>query len=151
MERRESMPLNVSNVGRKASLSKPESTEKVHSRGQDFSTSMDMANKERSQQQLEEMMKKIDRAGKRLITTRSVEDAKEYRRQIQDYLTYVVKNAYLLKKESSPFDFGVHTRIEIINKKLDEITKEVIEEQKTTIRLAEKIEELRGLLIDVYK
>lgn len=146
------MPLKVNNVGRETRLRKPDvSKDKVHSKGQDFSTAMDMANKERSQQQLEEMMKKIDRAGKRLITTRSVEDAKEYRRNIQEYLAYVVKNAYVLKKESGIFDYGVHTRIEIINQKLDEITKEIIEEQKSTIRLAEKIEEIRGLLIDAYK
>lgn len=145
------MALKVSRVEGKAGLSKPENTERVHGRGQDFSTAMDMANKERSQQQLEEMMKKIDRAGKRLITTRSVEDAKEYRRNIQEYLVYIVKNAYVLKKETGPFNYGVHTRIEIINKKLDDITREVIEEQKATIQLAEKIEELRGLLIDAYK
>ncbi len=145
------MPLKVSSLGSKTALSKPESTERVHSKGQDFSATMDMANKERSQQQFEEMMKKIDRAGKRLIMTRGVEDAREYRRQIQEYLAYVVKNAYVLKKETGPFDYGVHTRIEIINRKLDEITREVIEQQKETMQLAEKIEELRGLLIDAYK
>lgn len=147
------MPLKVSNIGRETRLSKPEGTaaDRAHSMGQDFSTALDMANRERSQQQLEAMMKRIDRAGKRLITTRSVEDAREYRRSIQEYLSYIVKNAYVLKKETGPFDYGVHTRIEIINQKLDEITKEVIDEQRSTIQLAEKIEELRGLLIDAYK
>ncbi len=39
----------------------------------------------------------------------------------------------------------------IINEKIDAITKELLEQQRETIELADKIEEIKGLLVDVYK
>lgn len=116
-----------------------------------FSSALDFADKDQTEQNVKYMLGNIEKFGKRLISTRSVEDAKKYKNSVRDYLSYIVKNIYVLKKETGPLNFGVHTRIEIINKKLDEITKEAIAEQKDTIKLADKIEELRGLLVDVYK
>ncbi|SKA83749.1 hypothetical protein SAMN05443428_105158 [Caloramator quimbayensis] len=120
-------------------------------KSESFSLSLDMANKDQTEQKLMRMLRNIENIGKKLISTRSLEDAKEYKSKIQEYLSFVVKNVYILKKESSPFNYGIRVRIEIINKKLDEITKELIENQKSTIEFADKIEEIKGLLVDVYK
>ncbi|MCX7883809.1 MAG: YaaR family protein [Caloramator sp.] len=120
-------------------------------KSESFSLALDMANKDQTEQRLMDMLKEIENLGKKLISTRSLEDAKIYKAKIQEYLSFVVKNVYTLKKESSPFNYGVRVRIEIINKKLDEITKELIENQKSTIEFADKIEEIKGLLVDVYK
>lgn len=116
-----------------------------------FSMSLDLANKEHTEQNLKKMLSDIDRLGKRLIATRSLEDAREYKRKVQEYISYVVKNAYILKKETGPYSYGIHIKVEIINKKVDELTKELLEQQKSTIELADKIEEIKGLLVDVYK
>jgi uncharacterized protein YaaR (DUF327 family) len=116
-----------------------------------FSAELNLADKEQTDKNVKQMLDNIDKLSKRLITTRSVADAEKYKNSVRDYLSYVVKNIYVLRKETSPLNYGVHTRIEIINKKLDEITKEALAEQKNTIKLASKIEELRGLLVDVYK
>lgn len=123
----------------------------INIKSESFSLSLDMASKDQTEQRLMEMLKNIENIGKKLISTRSLEDAKEYRSKIQEYLSFVVKNVYILKKEASPFNYGIRVRIEIINKKLDEITKELIENQKSTIEFADKIEEIKGLLVDVYK
>ncbi|TDT61177.1 YaaR family protein [Fonticella tunisiensis] len=116
-----------------------------------FSVALDLANREQTEERLKDMLKDIENIGKRLISTRSVEDAKEYKRKVKEYIGFIVKNIYVLKREPGPFNYGVHTRIEIINKKLDELTKNLIEEQKETIEIADKIEEIKGLLIDSYK
>lgn len=126
------------------------SREKV-SRAGDFFTALEFANKEHTEERLKDMYRDIENMGKKLISTRSLEDAKEYRRKVQEYLGYIIKNVYVLKREPGPFNYGVHVRIEVINKKLDDLTKELIFEQKETIELADKIEEIRGLLIDAYK
>lgn len=135
---------NTSNINKNVNASK-------NIKSESFSFALDTANKDQTEQKLFDMLKDIDRLGKKLISTRSLEDAKEYKAKIQEYLSFVVKNIYILKKDAGPFNYGIRVRIEIINKKLDEITKELIEEQKDTIEFADKIEEIRGLLIDVYK
>ncbi|SHE54039.1 YaaR family protein [Caloramator proteoclasticus] len=116
-----------------------------------FSAALDLANKDQTEQNLQNMLNEIDKLGKRLIATRSVEDAREYRKKVQEYLNYVVKNAYILKREVGPYSYGLHIKIEIINEKVDAITRELLEQQRETIELADKIEEIKGLLVDVYK
>ncbi|WP_027308740.1 YaaR family protein [Caloramator sp. ALD01] len=116
-----------------------------------FSAALDLANKDQTEQNLQNMLNEIDKLGKKLIATRSVEDAREYRKKVQEYLNYVVKNAYILKREVGPYSYGLHIKIEIINEKVDAITRELIEQQRETIELADKIEEIKGLLVDVYK
>lgn len=119
--------------------------------GSKFSTMLDLENKEQTKQELKKMLDDIEIIGKRLASTRSLKDAKEYKQKIQEYLSFVVKNAYKLKKEPGPFNYGIHIKIEVINKKLDEMTKELINKEKDNIDLADKIEEIRGLIVDVYK
>lgn len=119
--------------------------------GSKFSTMLDLENKEQTEQELKKMLDDIEIIGKRLASTRSLKDAKEYKQKIQKYLSFVVKNAYKLKKEPGPFNYGIHIKIEVINEKLDEMTKELINKEKDNIDIADKIEEIRGLIVDVYK
>ncbi|MCX7904459.1 MAG: YaaR family protein [Caloramator sp.] len=117
----------------------------------DFSSALDLANKEQTEGQLQKLLNEIDILGKRLIATRSLEDAKKYKLKVQEYLSFVVKNAYILKREVGPYNYGIHVKIEVINRKIDELTRELIESQKEILNLADRIEEIKGLLIDVYK
>lgn len=117
----------------------------------DFSSALDLANKEQTEGQIQKLLNEIDILGKRLIATRSLEDAKKYKSKIQEYLSFVIKNAYILKREAGPYNYGIHVKIEVINKKIDELTKELIESQRDIITLADRIEEIKGLLVDVYK
>lgn len=117
----------------------------------DFSTTLDMANKEQTEERLQQMLDDIESLGQRLTSTRSVDDAKEYRKKVQEYLSFIVKNIYILRKESGPLNYGIHIRIEVINQKLDELTKSLIEQQKENIELADKLDEIKGLLVDAYK
>jgi uncharacterized protein len=142
--------MKISRVGNKTSLTDIKRSDKVAKPG-DFSLSLDVADRDNAEQQLQERLKEIDRIGKKLVSTRSVEDAKEYKRKIQEYLSYIVKNIYRLKREPGAFNYGIHVRIEVINKHLDALTKQLLDEQKETIELSNKIEEIRGLLVDVYK
>lgn len=142
--------MKVSRLGGKADVNSGARNEKL-SKSQSFSASLDLANRDQAEQRLSKMLKDIEEMGKRFISTRSLEDAKEYKKKVQEYLGYIVKNIYILKREPGPFNYGIHTRIEIINQKLDEVTKSLIEEQRETIVIADKIEEIKGLLVDVYK
>lgn len=142
--------MKVSGVGNKVQASGSKTKDKIQ-KTEGFSMSLNLANKEQSEQRLKQMLDDIDKLGKKLTSTRSVGDAKAYKLKIQEYLTLIVKNIYVLRKEPGPFNYGIHVRIEVINQKLDELTKNLIQEQKETIDLVNKIEEIRGLLVDVYK
>lgn len=142
--------MKVSGVNNKIQASSSQAKDKIQ-KSEGFSMSLNLANKEQSEQRLKEMLDDIDKLGKKLTSTRSVGDARAYKLKIQEYLTLIVKNIYVLRREPGPFNYGIHVRIEVINQKLDELTKDLIKEQKETIDLVNKIEEIRGLLVDVYK
>jgi uncharacterized protein YaaR (DUF327 family) len=142
--------MKVSSVGNKVGANSSKAKDKIQ-KSEGFSMSLNLASKEQSEQRLKQMLDDIDKLGKKLTSTRSVGDAKAYKLKIQEYLTLIVNNIYILRKEPGPFNYGIHVRIEVINQKLDELTKSLIQEQKETIDLVNKIEEIRGLLVDVYK
>lgn len=142
--------MKVSGVGNKLQLNPSREKDKIAKTGS-FSASLDLANKEQTDQRLKEMLDDIEKLGKKLASTRSVSDARAYKLKIQEYLSFILKNIYVLKREPGPFNYGIHVRIEVINQKLDMLTKELIDKQKDTIDLASRIEEIRGLLVDVYK
>ncbi len=142
--------MKVISVGNKRGTDVSKAKDKII-KTESFSSSLNLANREQSDQRLKQMLDDIDKLGKKLNSTRSVGDARAYKLKIQEYLSFIVKNIYVLRREPGPFNYGIHIRIEIINQKLDELTKELIQEQQETINLANKIEEIRGLLVDVYK
>lgn len=142
--------MKVTGVGNKPGAGVSKAKDKTI-KTESFSSSLNLANKEQSEQRLKQMLEDIDKLGKKLTSTRSVGDARAYKLKIQEYLSFIVKNIYVLRREPGPFNYGIHVRIEIINQKLDELTKDLIKEQQETIDLANKIEEIRGLLVDVYK
>lgn len=117
----------------------------------EFSLAFDLANKNQSENELSQMFKDISKLGEKLVSTKSLEDVKKYKNKIKEYLTYVVKNTYSLKTDMAPFSYGIHVRIEVINEKLDKLTKDLIEDQRGTLELAERIEEIKGLLVDAFK
>jgi len=112
----------------------------------DFSSALDLA--KRGQKKLAEMLKKIKTAGDKLKRTKSRADAVEYKKYIQEYLSFLLENYYRVRQ-----DYGLGrllVRVEVINKKVEKLTNALLEQQKKNIALAREIDEITGLLIDLY-
>lgn len=142
--------MKISRVDNKARKFESSLKEKVAKSGE-FSDAFDMANRNQSEQQLQEMLKDIEKLGGRLTKTKTLEDATQFRNKIRDYLSYVIKNAYLVKRDSTSFSFSLHTRVEVINQELDELTKQILEQQKEAIDIAHRVDKIKGLLVDVLQ
>jgi uncharacterized protein YaaR (DUF327 family) len=124
--------MKINRVDNKTRKIEGGSKERV-AKSSEFADAFDNANRNQSEQQLQEMLKDIEKLGGRLTKTRTLEDAQSFRSKIKEYLTYIIKNAYIIKRDSTSFSFSMHTRIEVINEKLDELTKEVLGQQKEAI------------------
>ena len=143
--------MKVSGVSDKKVVMSQKSDKNVKGIAVNFTQSLELASKDRREREFKKMLKDIEMVGKRLASTRSLEDAKLYKDKIQQYLAYIVKNVYVLTREPGPMNYGVHIKIEVINKKLDELTKDILNKEKENIEIADKIDEIKGLLIDAYK
>ncbi|MCL6635234.1 MAG: YaaR family protein [Peptococcaceae bacterium] len=140
--------MKISKVGiRAGGLEKP--AVKKNSGGE-FSSSLDLAQRENTEKELKKMLEKIDELGGELKENPSLPKIREYKRRIGDYLSFVLKHCYRVSRDCGRYSARLLLRVEVINKKIEELTEEFIRHQQKTIGLVSKIDEIAGLLVDLY-
>lgn len=117
--------------------------------GQSFSDALGQEARQQEQRKVGQMLDRIKTLGQRLKVSRSPADAAEYKRQIQEFLSYILGNCYRLRRGANQYGQWL-VWVETVNNHIDEITKALLEQEKTTIDLASSIDKLTGLLIDLY-
>lgn len=116
----------------------------------DFSDSFNQTNRSKTKEELELYIKEIKKTGDRLSVTQNYTDVVKYKQAIKGYLKSIVDYVYTLNKKDSFWDTNYFTTVNTVNEKLEEITKELMYDQKNNINVAAKIDEINGLLIDIY-
>lgn len=115
-----------------------------------FSSLLDNAEKDQTQGELMEMLEKVRAAGARLKLSATESNIKDYKSVIKDYLTFALKNFYKLKHDRSVNYSTVYTRVEIINKEVDELTKKLLSQEKYNLDIVAEVDRIAGLILDVY-
>lgn len=116
----------------------------------DFSTFMDMANRENRDQHLKDMLDKIIKLGEKIKKSPTIKDIKEYKKQISEYLTFVLKNYYKVTREYTFYSSSLLIRVDVLNKKVEDLINRFMEEQKDNFQLIKNVDEISGLLLDLY-
>ena len=101
---------------------------------------------------LAEMKKGIDEQGALLADRVDVKEFEKYRRLIREFLDEIVSNGYTFSREDAYAARGKHryiATVKIVDEKLDELGKEVIAEQADKLEILGKIDDIRGLLLDL--
>jgi uncharacterized protein YaaR (DUF327 family) len=101
---------------------------------------------------LADMKKAIDEQGSLLADRADVKELEKYRRLIREFLDEIVSNGYTFSKEDAYASRGRHryiATVKIVDEKLDELGKEVMKEQADKIEMLHKIDDIRGLLLDL--
>jgi uncharacterized protein YaaR (DUF327 family) len=117
----------------------------------DFSQNFSFARQQKSEQQLKEMMDDIKKKGNRLSITKCFADVKAYKNLIREYLESVLKNMYEIKKDISFWQTQYFITVETIDLKLEELTQMLLSEEKENLDIANTIDEISGLIVDIYK
>jgi uncharacterized protein len=117
----------------------------------DFSQSFDSQREKQSEDQFKETFEKIKRKGKRLSVTKNFIDVDDYKRMIKEYLQYVINHMYNVKRNMSFWQTQYYITVDTIDKKLEELTEMILDDQKENLNIASIIDEITGLLVDVYK
>jgi len=101
---------------------------------------------------LADMKKEIDEQGKLLSDRVDVREFEKFRRLIRDFLDEIVSNGYTFSREDAYASRGRHryiATVQVINEKLDALGKEVISEQADKIDILHRVDDIRGLLLDL--
>lgn len=117
-----------------------------------FRTALELAYTENHPVDIEAMLERIDDAGRELVTRRGVEELKAYREAVRDFLKEAIGSTYQMKQEQH-WDRRGNSRdyrlIIKVNHNLDELTRLVLQTQAPSIELMAKLDEIRGLLVDL--
>lgn len=117
----------------------------------DFSQSFNHANDKRSSEELKKMMNSIKSKGNRLIITKSYADVKAYKKMIKEYLENVLEHMYKIKKDISFWQTQYFITVEMVDSKLEQLTQELLNQEKETLNIAATVDEIQGMIVDIYK
>lgn len=116
----------------------------------EFLSSFNDAYRSSQKQEMDVYINRIKNIGTQIISTQNYSDVVNYKKVIKEYLKDIVDYTYSLNKNTSFWQSQYFTTVETINSKLEELTKNVLSEQKNNIDIASSIEGIQGLIIDIY-
>ncbi len=70
---------------------------------------------------------------------------------IKEYLESVLNYMYDVKKDISFWQTQYFITVDVIDSKLEELTEALLENQGENIDIASTIDEISGLIVDIYK
>ncbi len=101
---------------------------------------------------LDIVLEQIEQYAHQFRQQATFENLRLYKKVIRAFLSTMVNEIYHVKEKSFIDRYGrrrVFTRVEQIDQKLEELTRLVLSKQLPTIDLAKRIDEIRGLLLDI--
>lgn len=130
-----------------------EQTQQVQQTGEDFKfTLMSSIEENGLQERLSVMMKEITMQGKKLGKHMDIRDMKRYRRLIKEFMNEIVNRSHKFSRENFLDRRGRHRvygMIKRVDAVLDELAGELLKDEKDVLSILSKVDEIRGLLLDI--
>lgn len=127
------------------------SERKVVSEKKDFSRSFNQERQKKSEEQLNKMIDDIKKRGNKLITTKTYVDVIMYKKMIKEYLESILKFMYETKKDISFWQTQYFITVDTVDGKLEELTQGLLSDEKENINIAATIDEIQGMIVDIYR
>ena len=104
------------------------------------------------QERLNSLLEQITNQGERIAQHMDIRDMKKYRGLIKDFMNEIVSRSHSFSRENFLDRKGRHRVygiIRLIDENLDELAKELMQDEQDHLAILSKIGEIRGLLLDI--
>lgn len=104
------------------------------------------------QARLAVLLEDITKEGKKIAKHMDVRDMKYYRALIQEFMNEIVSRSHKFSRENFLDRRGRHRvygMIKLVDENLDQLAAELLKEEKDHLLILSKIDEIRGLLLDI--
>lgn len=118
----------------------------------DFRSQLVKAENGSYEQQLEELVNKIVKQGEKLGKRVDIKELRDYKRLISEFLEVAVGTSRKFSKQSLLDRRGRHkifALIKNVNNEVDLLTQEVMSGEKDNINILRRIDDIRGLILDI--
>lgn len=98
------------------------------------------------------MMNEIIQHGDKLAKHMDIRDMKRYRKLIKEFMNEIVNRSHKFSRENFLDKRGRHRVygiIRLVDKTLDELAEELMKDEKSHVAILARIDEIRGLLLDI--
>lgn len=104
-------------------------------------------------ERLNTIMGEITEQGEKIKKRRDIRDMKHYRSLIKDFMNEIVNRSHKFSRENFLDKRGRHRvygMIRLVDEKLDQIASELIKDEQDILLIMNNIDEIRGLLLDIF-
>ncbi|MBE5943462.1 MAG: DUF327 family protein [Lachnospiraceae bacterium] len=104
------------------------------------------------QEKLTSLMKEIEEQGAKIAKHMDIKDMKKYRSTVKEFMNEIVSRSHEFSRENFLDRRGRHRVYGIVrqvDKNLDELATELLKEEKDNLAILGKIDDIRGLLLDI--
>lgn len=94
----------------------------------------------------------IEKQGEKLANRADIKEFEKYRELIRNFIDEIVSNGYSFSKDNAFAARGRHrffATVKTVDEKLDALAKEVLSGQADSIELLHRIDDIRGLILDM--
>lgn len=118
----------------------------------DFSFTLKRIASEGLAERLEGLIGNITTMGKKIAQHRDINDLKQYRGMVRDFINEVVTNSHEFSRENFLDRRGRHRVygiVRLVNQELDGLAQDLLRNEKNHIEILARIDEIHGLLLDM--
>ena len=104
------------------------------------------------QEKLNSMMEEITVQGDKISKHMDIKDMKKYRELVKGFLNEVVSRSHEFSRENFLDRRGRHRVygiVRLVDKNLDDLAGELVKDEKYHLAIISKIDDIRGLLLDI--
>ena len=122
------------------------------SNGEDFRVVLNKLNNEGLAERLNTLIGEITTCGKRLADHMDFVDLRRYRGLVTDFINEVVTHSHQFSRENFLDRRGrhhVYGIVRLVNKELDNLAQEFLQQEKNHMAILDSIDEIQGLLVNL--
>lgn len=104
------------------------------------------------QDKLNGLMEEINSQGEKIAKHMDIKDMKKYRSLVKDFLNEVVSRSHEFSRENFLDRRGRHRVygiVRLVDQNLDDLATALMKDEKDHLEILEKIDEIKGLLLDI--
>ncbi|HOA54790.1 MAG: YaaR family protein [Bacillota bacterium] len=119
----------------------------------EFRSRLMMAEDANYEEHLQRLVEDIITQGERLAERVDIRELKIYKKLIAEFLDLVIGKSKKFSKRSLLDRRGrhrVYAIVKNINEELEQLTQDVLQEEKDNIRLLQRLADIRGLILDLF-
>ncbi|MFA9378536.1 MAG: YaaR family protein [Lachnotalea sp.] len=140
-------------VNESSSAAAIENTQKIQQKNDSFKfTLISNIQEKELQDKLNRLMEDISEQGDRISKHMDIKDMKKYRGLVKNFMNEVVSRSHEFSRENFLDRRGRHRVygiVRLVDENLDELAKELMKDEKDHLNILSRIDEIKGLLLDI--